>query len=412
MAEPVGKLLALARHARELGQHEAALLIFRRICELDGTNVEANAAVADLCEELERHTEALEARIALAECYIDSGKLTLASEVVGRILAAEPEHPTAARFREFIDRRLNPERSLDVGAVPEASDDEMTTSRVEVPDLTDPEDEWDERTTGVISPADVKALLAGARRESQAEAGAGAGDDFAAPERTIALGGTNAAMSLAGLIQTSPLLRALDSSGCTRLLSEGEVIQCFNDQVIVERGAEASSLLLLLEGAAAIERDGRTLETIAAGDFFGEAAVLGATPRIATLRVTGGDALFLEIDRPAIRSLSIKQPLVIDVLAHVLRRRAITIGLAESLVLSRVPPALFDEVAPLLHLHRIKGGDRVESKGGRWVLIAGELEGEIGETITAAGPSWLLELPAADLKKMIARYPRLVEVLG
>lgn len=448
MAEQAAEILAVAQAARALEQHEAALLLFRRVRELDARSVEALAAIAELTETLGDQGEAVAARLGLVELYIGSQQLERAAEQVERILAIAPDEPLARSYREFIDGRLNPEAGIS-GArlVPQAIDDEITApvSALE-PGSEDPDDDeeedddedWEVQTTAVITAANMKELLAQPDAAAEWTAQATIADDFAAPIKTIALGGQGAAVAIAKLIGTSPLLRALDAAGCSRLLADGDVVQCFAGQEIVEQGTQGSSMFLVLEGEAVAERSGRKLETVSAGSFFGEATLIGETPRLATVRVTS-DATLVEIDRPLVKALSATQTRLLGVLGHVLRARAIKIQLAESPVLSRIPPALLGELTPLFHLHKIRRGRRVATSGqvpsGYWEVVVGLIEAVDADgaassdlsagsgfgmgslagqpsavTLAAITPCWLLELPVADLTRMIERYPVLGEV--
>lgn len=401
MAVQVADLSALARRARDLEQLEAALLVFRRVLELDPTNLEAATAIVELAETLDRRGEAVDARLVIVERCIDGQKLEKAARVIAEILALEPGHPQATSYREFVDARLNPEIVLGGLVAAIADPDDEITSPVVVP--VEAELEWEARTTGVIAIGNMQALLAG--DDPPAASGPSTDSDFDAPARTIAVSGQSAAVAIAGLIQTSPLLRALDSASCARLLGGGEVMQCFADQVVASEGAEGSTLLLLLEGAAAIKRGGKLLEPLAPGDFFGEAALLGDTPRLATLAMIA-DGMVLEIDRAMLKALSAKHRILVDVLAHVLRRRAIAIRANESEFFRRIPKALLEELAPSFHLHKLRPGDPIPD-GGHCELVVGRVDGGV-----AAEPSWMLALPAPDLAKMIERYPRLREVLA
>ena len=454
MANLAADILEVARAARALDQQEAALLLFRRVRELDARNLEALAAIAELAETLGEADEARDARLDLVELHIGAGKLQPARELVDKVLAASPDHPLARSFGDFIDRRLNPEAGI-AEATPAPVDDEIT--RKVAADVD--EGEWEARTTAVISAANMQELLAGSdpaedeapvADEWQARATAVIGaanmqallaeaappvDDFDAPNRTIALGGAGAEAAMAALVGTSPLLRALDSAGCTRLLAEAEVVQCFADQEIAEQGTPGQSMFLVIEGRAVAERSGRTLEVIGPGSFFGEAALIGETPRLATLRVSE-DSTLLEIDRSLIKSLSATQPRLLQVLGHVLRARAIAVQVAESPVLRRVPINRLRELASLLHLHKIRRGQELVSAGqvasGYWEVVVGLLEAVDAEgaagsdlaagrgfglgclrgepsavTLTAITPSWLLELPAKDLAALVDRSPEL-----
>lgn len=403
MAPGVAELLALARSARELEQHEAALLVLRRVRELDPKNLEAAAAIVELADQLERPAEAIEARLALVEQLIGAGKLERAAGVIDAILAVEPDHELALSFRDFVSERLNPEAAVVVAV----SDDDEITAPIEVPDEV--EEEWETRTTGVIAAGSLQELI-------DAEPPATPADDFEVPAHTIAVGGPGAAVALAEVIQSSPLLKTLDGMSCGQLLEHSVVTQCFAGQVIADEGAGGETMFLILEGEARVLRRGRVVETLGPGDFFGEAALLGKTPRIAALEMVG-DGLVLEIERPLVQTLSARHRQLVDILAHVLRRRAILYRAAESAFLERLPKALLEEVEELFHLHKLDRGAPVPA--GYWELVVGRvtsgdgLDLETGEgpgrasDATVAATSWLLELPADDLRKMLERYPPL-----
>ncbi|EFO79578.1 cyclic nucleotide-binding protein [Oscillochloris trichoides DG-6] len=64
--------------------------------------------------------------------------------------------------------------------------------------------------------------------------------------------------------------------------------------LIIRQGDHANSLYLIERGQVSIEQDGRTLATLADGDFFGEIALLSGHPHRATVRaITPTDLLAL-----------------------------------------------------------------------------------------------------------------------
>jgi CRP-like cAMP-binding protein len=467
----VAKLLALARGAHELEEHEAALLLFQRVRDLDGKNQEALSAIAEIAAALGNADEAIGARLDLAEVYILTQQLELAAEMTDRILSLDPSQPMALEYRSFLARRLHPEADLGAGSFADGSFEESTRTTiassplaaqaaeaapvpvpvpVPVPESADDDDgdfddgdfddddEWEARATAVIAAGNLSELLSAA--EASVRDQPDDGDDFAAPPRTIALGGQSATMAFAALLPKSPLLRALDSASAARLLDESEVQQCFAGQEIYEQGGGGSTLFLLLDGEGVLERSGRQVEALAPGSSFGEAALLAETPRLATVRVTG-DALVLEISRALVQQISATQPALLRVLAHYVRSRAIAIQLVESPVFSRLPAPVLDEIAPLLHLHRIRRGQEVARRGqvpsGYWEVLVGVLESVDGRgfagsdlgpgssfgrsslrdepspvTVTAISPCWLIELPIADVRGMLERFPELAGPLA
>jgi CRP-like cAMP-binding protein len=470
----VAKLLALARGAHELEEHEAALLLFQRVRDLDGKNQEALTAIAEIAAALGNADEAIGARLDLAEVYILTQQLELAAEMTDRILSLEPSQPMALEYRSFLARRLHPEADLGAGSFADGSFEENTRTTIASSPLTakaapvpvpvpvpvpepaddddddgdfdddddgdfDDDDEWEARATAVIAAGNLSELLSAAEASVRDQRD-DAGDDFAAPPRTIALGGQSATIAFAALLPKSPLLRALDSASAARLLDESEVQQCFAGQEIYEQGGGGSTLFLLLDGEGVMERSGRQVEALAPGSSFGEAALLAETPRLATVRVTG-DALVLEINRALVQQISATQPALLRVLAHYVRSRAIAIQLVESPVFSRLPAPVLDEIAPLLHLHRIRRGQEVARRGqvpsGYWEVLVGVLESVDGRgfagsdlgpgssfgrsslrdepspvTLTAISPCWLLELPIADVRDMLERFPELAGPLA
>ena len=56
--------------------------------------------------------------------------------------------------------------------------------------------------------------------------------------------------------------------------------------LLTEEGTHGHRFHLLLEGSASVERDGREIATVGAGDFIGEIGLLGGGPSTATVRCT------------------------------------------------------------------------------------------------------------------------------
>jgi CRP-like cAMP-binding protein len=72
----------------------------------------------------------------------------------------------------------------------------------------------------------------------------------------------------------------------TMIGSAGDVIELPAGRVLTEQGRIGHEFVLLLEGEAAVERDGETIGTVGPGDFVGEIALLTRSRRTATVRTT------------------------------------------------------------------------------------------------------------------------------
>jgi CRP-like cAMP-binding protein len=77
--------------------------------------------------------------------------------------------------------------------------------------------------------------------------------------------------------------------------------------VIVPEGEEGLGFYLLLSGAANVLQDGKTINHLSAGQFFGEIALLEGTPRTASV-VADGRTVCLGILRSDFRPLLVRQP--------------------------------------------------------------------------------------------------------
>ena len=65
-----------------------------------------------------------------------------------------------------------------------------------------------------------------------------------------------------------------------------ESMHVASGRTIVRAGAEGDALFVVLDGSATVERDGQVVAELAAGDYFGELALLDPGPRAATVVAT------------------------------------------------------------------------------------------------------------------------------
>ena len=80
-------------------------------------------------------------------------------------------------------------------------------------------------------------------------------------------------------------------SGCSKrelrqIALIADEIDLHAGKVLCKQGALGREFFVLLEGRAEVRRDGRPIDTVEAGDFFGEVALVRQVPRNATVTAT------------------------------------------------------------------------------------------------------------------------------
>jgi CRP/FNR family transcriptional regulator, cyclic AMP receptor protein len=99
-----------------------------------------------------------------------------------------------------------------------------------------------------------------------------------------------------------PLLSGLSKAELGRVLNLGDEVEFFPGKIIVEAGDLARDFYMVLSGTARLTVAGKKSETLEAGDYFGEMAVLDGGPRTATI-VALTHVTALRIDRKDFLSL-------------------------------------------------------------------------------------------------------------
>jgi CRP-like cAMP-binding protein len=99
------------------------------------------------------------------------------------------------------------------------------------------------------------------------------------------------------LIRNVPLFSRLSKKGLQEVASIADEIDFPAGKVMAQQGARGREFIVILEGAAEVHQDGRHLNTLGKGDFFGEIALVTKQPRTATVTTTAPMRALVITDR-------------------------------------------------------------------------------------------------------------------
>ena len=84
------------------------------------------------------------------------------------------------------------------------------------------------------------------------------------------------------LLEGVPLFADVSAAGIEELGAIADEVEVRAGTVLTHEGAREGFFFIVVEGTVRIERDGRVVNTIGPGEFFGEIALLDGGPRTAT----------------------------------------------------------------------------------------------------------------------------------
>lgn len=80
-----------------------------------------------------------------------------------------------------------------------------------------------------------------------------------------------------------PLFASCSKRDLRKIASIADELDLKSGKVLTRQGGPGREFFVLVEGSAEIERDGKCIETLGPGEFFGELALLCERPRTATI---------------------------------------------------------------------------------------------------------------------------------
>ena len=85
------------------------------------------------------------------------------------------------------------------------------------------------------------------------------------------------------LLHRIPLFSGIDRRGLERLGMLSDEVDVPAGKVLMRQGESGRDMMVIVVGNVVVERDGQRVNTLGAGDFFGEIALIDGGPRTATV---------------------------------------------------------------------------------------------------------------------------------
>jgi CRP/FNR family cyclic AMP-dependent transcriptional regulator len=98
-------------------------------------------------------------------------------------------------------------------------------------------------------------------------------------------------------IRHVPLFSQCSKRELAQIAGLADEIDLRQDKVMIREGERGREFFVLLEGTAEVTKDGRKINTLGPGDFFGEIALVSDSPRTATVTATSPVHTLVVTDR-------------------------------------------------------------------------------------------------------------------
>ncbi len=115
------------------------------------------------------------------------------------------------------------------------------------------------------------------------------------------------ASSKVDLLSRVPLFGGISKRGLNEIAKIADEIDLPEGKELIRQGEPGRQFFIMLDGKAEVVRNGRRINILGAGDFFGEIALVTERPTTAAVTLTEPSQA-LVISRPAFRRLLLAQP--------------------------------------------------------------------------------------------------------
>ena len=124
------------------------------------------------------------------------------------------------------------------------------------------------------------------------------------------------------LIRKVPLFAHCSKRELEQIAQIADEIDLREGKEMTRQRSRGQEFFVLLEGDASVNKDGRRINTLRAGDFFGEIALVSDTPRTATVTATSPVRALVITDRSFKRLLENMPQIQAKVLSALAERLA------------------------------------------------------------------------------------------
>jgi CRP-like cAMP-binding protein len=119
------------------------------------------------------------------------------------------------------------------------------------------------------------------------------------------------------LLKGVPLFAGCSKKELRELAARTDEIDLKDGYVLMREGRPGREFVVLVEGSAAVTKDGKKLADLGAGDWVGEIALLTNVPRTATVTATSPIRVLVITDRSFRRLVETMPSIALKVLASV-----------------------------------------------------------------------------------------------